>query len=348
MLNRLFSFYCLFACMLAPASISAELTSQQLLSEYQWKATPALVAQIPVSNDSLKQNWVHYHRTTDYPFPDGSYLLKLFNANPNLKSSVKNFTTTKALASQLQAAWLTFFRGDFQKAAQLGYELGPIGHGVAFYSQVTYASRLEPDQEIRHQLWEDVINRHEANKALTGYDSMTRFFAFFAMARLSEEIAAPLVLTRGYISNMKMQLDELIAMEPHNVFGLAARASMDAGIVRKMGKMMGRLTYGADEEVVAEFYGRALAQGKRIPNVHLEYAQSLLYMHGKKKLDLAIEHMSLASSVKPMYAMEGLDVSHAKRLLVELLEIQSKNGYGLRKYVKRNTGHEKKYYFAYM
>ena len=185
-------------------------------------------------------------------------------------------------------------------------------------------------------------------KHLTGYDTMTRFFAFFAMARLSEEIAAPLVLTRGYIGSMQSQLEELIALEPKNVFGLAARASMDAGIVRKMGKMMGRLTYGADEQVVEDFYGRALAENKVIPNVHLEYAQSLLYMNGKKKLDQAIEHMTLASSVVPQYVMEALDVNHAKRLLGDLLEIQAKNGYGLRDYVKRNTDKEKKYYFANM
>lgn len=327
---------------------ASELTSHQLLFDYQWKSTPESVSQFSVSKANLKQSWPNFHRATEYPFPDARYLSSLFRNSSDLKQSIPSFTTTKSLASDLQSAWIAFFRGEFQKAAQQGYALGPIGHGVAYYSQVTYASRLESDETIRHQLWEDVINRHEKAKQLTGYDAMTRFFAFFAMARLSEEIAAPLVLTRGYIGSMQSQLEELIALEPKNVFGLAARASMDAGIVRKMGKMMGRLTYGADEQVVEDFYGRALAENKVIPNVHLEYAQSLLYMHGKKKLDQAIEHMTLASSVVPQYVMEALDVNHAKRLLGDLLEIQAKNGYGLRDYVKRNTDKEKKYYFANM
>jgi len=348
MLNRFIGLYALWFGLLSISSHSAELTPQQLLFDYQWKMAPKAVSAFAISKGNLKQNWQHFHRATDYPFPDASYLLSLFKSNPELKQSIPNFTTTKTLSSDLQTAWIAFFRGEFQKAAQKGYALGPIGHGVAFYSQVTYASRLESDEGIRHQLWADVINRHEKAKFLTGYDAMTRFFAFFAMARLSEEIAAPLVLTRGYIGSMQSQLEELIALEPKNVFGLAARASMDAGIVRKMGKMMGRLTYGSDEQVVKDFYDRALAENKVIPNVHLEYAQSLLYMHGKKKLGQAIEHMTLASSVVPKYAMEALDVNHAKRLLGELLDIQSKNGYGLRDYVKRNTDKEKKYYFANM
>ena len=348
MLKRFIGFYLAVIFMVSGTVDSAELTSMQLLYDYQWKPTPNSVSQFSISKGNLKQGWQHFHRATEYPFPDARYLSTLLRDSPELKNSILGFTTTKSLASDLQDAWVAFFRGEFQRAAQLGYQLGPIGHGVGFYSQVTYASRLESDEGIRHQLWEDVIERHEVAKHLTGYDSMTRFFAFFAMARLSEEIAAPIVLTRGYIGSMQVQLEELVALEPHNVFGLAARASMDAGIVRKMGKMMGRLTYGADESVVTEFYGRALAENKVIPNVHLEYAQSLLYMHGKKKLSEAIEHMSLASSVVPRYVMEALDVNHAKRLLGELLEIQSKNGYGLRDYVKRNTDKEKKYYFANM
>lgn len=338
----------LMMAVMAMTANSSDLTSQQLLFDYHWKAAPKAVSQFAISKGNLKQQWAHFHRATKYPFPDARYLSSLFKANAELKSAIPKFRTTQSTAATLQSAWVAFFRGEFQKAAQLGYGLGPIGHGVAFYSQVTYASRLESDERIRHQLWEDVMQRHELSKSLTSYDAMTRFFAFFAMARLSEEIAAPLVLTRGYLGSMKTQLDELIALEPYNVFGLAARASMDAGIVRKMGKIMGRLTYGADAEVVSDFYSRALAENKLIPNVHLEYAQSLLYMHGKKKLEEAIKHMTLASSVVPQYTMEALDVNHAKRLLAELLEIQSKNGYGLRDYVKRNTDKEKKYYFANM
>ena len=147
---------------------ASELTSHQLLFDYQWKSTPESVSQFSVSKANLKQSWPNFHRATEYPFPDARYLSSLFRNSPELKQSIPSFTTTKSLASDLQSAWIAFFRGEFQKAAQQGYALGPIGLGVAFYSQVTYASRLESDETIRHQLWEDVINRHEKSKAFNG------------------------------------------------------------------------------------------------------------------------------------------------------------------------------------
>ncbi len=134
-----------------------------------------------------------------------------------------DYKSVNKATSILQMAWIAFFEGNFQKATQLGYSLGPLGHGVAFYAQVTYASRLENDIEKRHALWDDVLSRHKAHHSLTQFDVMTRFFAFFAMARLSEEIAAPLVLTRGYIGSMQKDLLELNALDPNNIFVLAAQ-----------------------------------------------------------------------------------------------------------------------------
>ncbi len=120
---------------------------------------------------------------------------------------------------------------------------------------------------------------------------------------------------------------------------------MESGIVRKLGKLMGRLTYDVREEVVEEYDHKAIVQNKKNPNVHLEYSQSLLYMNGKKELKRAIHHMRVASQIAPMYAMEALDVLQAKKLLKELNTISINKGYGLRDYVKRNTDINKKYIF---
>ena len=294
---------------------------------------------------NLPSHWQHFHRAAEYPFPNADFISALLTKKPQLKAHIPNFISVQDTSEKLQQAWLYFFNGEFQMAADKGYELGPIGHGVAFYSQVTYASRLESSIETRHNLWEDVLERHERFSDLTGYDSMTRFFAFFAMARLSEEISSPQVVFRGLVSDMQADLAELNELEPDNIFALAARASMDAGIVRKLGASVGRIAYGAESSVVKAFYSKALAKNKRIPNVHLEYAQSLLYINGKEALPEALKHMEIASSVKPRYAMEELDVRHAQKLLNELIDIHSKGGYGLKDYVRRNTDKEKKYYF---
>ncbi len=335
----------LILLVLTPLCLAQGYENNTEIFQKKWHSFPLDNKTFQLSTKTLKQNWQYFHRATQYPFPDAHHVAGLLRQNPKLKTAMPHYRSINQLTSTLQKAWIAFFEGRFQNAAELGYSLGPIGHGVAFYAQVTYASRLEPNIENRHVLWNDVLERHKNYSELTQHDVMTRFFAFFAMARLSEEIAAPLVLTRGYIGTMQKELQELSALDPHNIFALAARGSMDAGIVRKLGKLMGRLTYGASEEIVEEYYDKALKQGKVIPNVQLEYAQSLLYMYGKKELQRALKHMRIASQVTPKYAMEALDVFHAKKLLKELNVIDQHKGYGLRDYVKRNTDIKNKYYF---
>ncbi len=331
--------------LLSPLCLSQDLNIDDLINTEQWHTYPFENKSYVIKRSSLKKNWRYFQRAMDYPFPSERYISNLLTKNTDLKASTPEQLSSLRIARTLQDAWMAFFAGDFQKATQLGYSLGPIGHGVAFNSQTTYALRLEPNSDKRHALWLDVVARHEKTKSLVRHDNMARFFAFLAMARLSEEIPAHIVLARNYIGQMQQALQELNADDPKNVYALAARGSMDAGIVRKLGKLMGRLTYGASPEIVEEYYQKVTDLNKNIPNVQLEYAQSLLYMYGKKQLKRALKHMKVASEVQPVYAMEALDVLQAKKLLAELQEIDKKKGYGLRAYVKRNTDMKKKYYF---
>ncbi len=331
--------------LLSPICLSQDLTIDDLINKEQWHAYPFDNKNYVLTRSALKKNWRYFQRSMSYPFPSERHVSNVLTENPELKASTPKNLSTLKIARTLQNAWIAFFAGNFQQATQLGYSLGPIGHGVAFYSQTTYALRLEPNADKRHALWLDVVARHEKTKSHTHHDNMARFFAFLAMARLSEEIPAHIVLARNYIGKMQQVLQELNADDPENVYALAARGSMDAGIVRKLGKLMGRLTYGASPEIVEEYYQKVTDLNKKIPNVQLEYAQSLLYMYGKKQLKRALKHMQIASEVQPVFAMEALDVLQAKTLLAELKEIDKKKGYGLRAYVKRNTDMKKKYYF---
>lgn len=311
---------------------------------FQWQSFPYEQSPYDYAGEKLEEYWFLLNRSTDYPFPDKTYLSSVLKANPELKLATPEFESIERLAENLQQAWRELFMGNFQAAAQQGYALGPLGYGVAFYSQATYGLRLEHDKEKRHALWEDIIERHEKSAQLTQHDIMAQYFAFYAMARLSEEISAPVVLTRGYMDTMNEALSQMIQAEPFNVFVLAAKGSMDAGIVRKMGRFMGKMAYGASDEVVENYYTSALAQNRRIANVHLEAAQSLLYIHKRKALDRALEQMRIAADIEPMSAMEKLDSFHAKQLLEELEKIKSKKGVGLRDYIKRGTESGKTYY----
>lgn len=310
-----------------------------------WRAFPFDKKEFHLTPQNLKKKWPYLHRASHYPFPDAAYINKVLTQNPELKNAIPHYQSLSKTANILQEAWIAFFKGQFQKATQLGYSLGPLGYCVAFYAQSTYASRLETNKQKRHALWEDVLKRHEQSKALTQYDITTQFFAFFSMARLSEELAMPTVVTRDYLNKMQQALAEMNTKDPDHIFILAALGSMDAGIVRKLGKLMARLAFDANHESVERYYQQAIIQRKKLPTVHIEYAQSLLYMYGKKRLDDAIQHMRTASEVQPQYALESMNIFKAKKLLNELMVIKEHNGYGLRKYVKRNNASEKNYYF---
>lgn len=314
------------------------------ISDFKWQEFPYDSKQFEYKGNSLEENWFSLNRSTDYPFPDAHYLSEVLKSNSELKLATPEFSSVEQLSKDLQQAWREFFKGNYQQASKLGYKLGPIGHGVAFYSQATYALRLEDNKDKRHALWEDIIDRYEKTSSLTKHDIMARYFAFYSMARLSEEISAPVVLTRGYMDTMGDELAAMIKAEPYNVFVLAAKGSMDAGIVRKMGGLMGKIAYGASDEIVENYYAAALGQNRLIANVHLEAAQSFLYIHKKKALDRALEQMRIAASIEPISAMEALDSFHAKKLLKELEEIKTKNGVGLRDYIKRGTEAGKTYY----
>lgn len=329
-------------CLLATSVVAEELTNPVI--DYQWQAFPYPAESYDYSDEALAENWFLLTRATNYPYPDESYLKSVLEKNPQLRLATPPYESIKQLASDLREAWKSFFRGDFQQAAKQGYKLGPLGHGVAFYAQATYGLRLEDNKDKRHALWEDIIERHEQAATQTQHDIMARYFAFYAMARLSEEISAPVVLTRGYMDTMTRELNAMIKDEPFNVFVIAAKGSMDAGIVRKMGSLMGKMAYGASDEIVENYYASALGQNRRIANVHLEAAQSFLYIHKKKALDRALKEMRTAAEIEPLSAMEKLDSFHAKKLLKELEEIKTKNGVGLRDYIKRGTEAGKTYY----
>lgn len=334
----------LLLCLFSLSVFAQADTAKPPTHSFQWQVFPYEQSTYDYSGSKLEEYWFLLNRATDYPYPDATYLSSVLDNNPELKLATPEFESIEQLAEDLQQAWRNLFEGNFQAAAQQGYALGPLGHGVAFYSQATYGLRLEADRTRRHALWEDIIERHEQSSKLTQHDIMARYFAFYAMARLSEEISAPVVLTRGYMDTMSSELNEMIIAEPFNVFVLAAKGSMDAGIVRKMGRFMGRMAYGASDEVVENYYTSALAQNRRIANVHLEAAQSLLYIHKRKALKRALEQMRIAAEIEPMSAMEKLDSFHAQQLLRELEEINKKKGIGLREYIKRGTESGKTYY----
>ena len=74
----------------------------------------------------------------------------------------------------------------------------------------------------------------------------------------------------------------------------------------------GGLTYGAKKEAGEEHFRKALKLAPDSPIAHIEFANGLVMMHGKKALEEAAALYAKAAALEPRDAMEKLDVEAAK------------------------------------
>jgi hypothetical protein len=81
-----------------------------------------------------------------------------------------------------------------------------------------------------------------------------------------------------------------------------------AEIIDKVGALVGGLTYGANKDKGEEHYRKALKLVPDSPIAHIEMANGLVMMHGKKMVAEAGKLYSRAAELEPRDAMEKLDV----------------------------------------
>jgi hypothetical protein len=83
-----------------------------------------------------------------------------------------------------------------------------------------------------------------------------------------------------------------------------------AEIIDKVGALVGGLTYGANKDKGEEHFRKALKLVPDSPIAHIEMANGMVMMHGKKMV--AERLYSRAAELEPRDAMEKLDVESAR------------------------------------
>ncbi|MEZ1441202.1 hypothetical protein QVM41_33770, partial [Pseudomonas shirazica] len=86
------------------------------------------------------------------------------------------------------------------------------------------------------------------------------FGSVYAQARLAEELSGPVVLKRGYTSEIPKELDALLARQPNQPFALALYGGYEAGVIRKVGKLVGKMTYGVSADKMEQYFARSFRQ----------------------------------------------------------------------------------------
>ncbi|NQD93069.1 hypothetical protein HP532_10460, partial [Pseudomonas sp. CrR25] len=289
--------------LLAACSLSAA-------ADDNWKPFPYEQSAYDYAGDTLRQNWSLLTRGfgSDYPFPDADWVTTMATSYPQALEMTVTADTgfsgrpeeAELYASKLQDVWRLMFRGDFAAAKQQGLALGVGGQVPAMFAQVIYAMFLVPNQAEKHRLLEEVIAYTDQAGELVQADIVAQFGRVYAKARLGEELSVPVVLKRGYTSQIPNELQALLARQPQQPFALALYGGYEAGVIRKVGKLVGRMTYGVSADNMEQYFSRSFQAQDDLPIGHYEYANALAYVYGDDQQEKALQHLQRAVAIEPI------------------------------------------------
>jgi tetratricopeptide (TPR) repeat protein len=272
----------------------------------KWNAFPHPSPAYDYAGAKLKKNWDRLHSGDREPFPDDAWIASMVSRHPTLKAKAAQS------ASILQESWRAYHRGDFQQAVELGDSLGLLGAAVASKAANIYASYLEPDAKRQLSIFQDSAARCEAlSKAAPDYAN-AYYFAAQALGRYSQGISVVAALAQGIGGRVLKALKTSVALEPEHADAHIGLGVYHAEVISKVGSVVGGLTYGASKEAAVSHFETALKLNPDSAIAHIEYANGLVMLFGKGKLEAATRLYRQAAACVPTDAMERLDVEAAK------------------------------------
>lgn len=274
----------------------------------KWRPFPHDDADYDYAGAALNRHWKRLHLGDCEPYPDPDHLERLVAANPGLAPEMP----VRKAAGELQKAWRAYHGGDFGTATTLGLSLGPLGYNVANKATVIHATYLEEDPEHKIALLIDATRRAEEVQAHAEALPNAWYFHAQALGRYGQELSIPKVLAEGLGDKVKTSLERTLALEPRHADARIALGAYNAVVIYKMGETIGRLTYGASRKASLAHFQSALELNPDSAIARIEYANGLVMMFGKDKLDEATALYEEAAAATPADAMERLDVELAR------------------------------------
>ena len=251
----------------------------------KWKAFPHPAKAFTYAGDALKKAWPQLHRGDCEPFPK---------------------------EAGAQEAWRLFHQGKFAEAVAEGLEAGGAGITAANKAQAIYANGVEPREPAKIALFEEVMKRAEAQAKAEPKNANAHYLYAYAAGRYSQRISVAKALAQGYGGKIKAALEAALKLQPKHADAHIAMGAYHAEIIDKVGSLVGGLTYGAKKETGEDHFRRALKLAPDSPIAHIEAANGLVLLHGKKSLEEAGRLYARAAEIEPRDAMEKLDVEIAR------------------------------------
>ncbi|MEX2149052.1 MAG: hypothetical protein WD793_02475 [Steroidobacteraceae bacterium] len=239
--------------------------------------------------DALKKAWGRLHAGDREPYP----------------ASGKD-------AAVLQQAWRAFHRGDFADAIAAGAKLGARGATVANKAAAVAATYLEEDDRRAISLLEQAAKRARQATRAAPDEANAWYMQAFVLGRYAQRVSVIKALAEGVGGTVARALERALELEPQHADAHIALGLFHAEIIDKVGALAGRLSYGADAAKSVKHFEQAIRLNPRSAVAHMEYANGLLMLQGDRQRKKAVELYRNAAAIKPLDAMERLDVEQAK------------------------------------
>ena len=252
---------------------------------------------------------------TKFPHADNAYEYSgaaLKSAWPRLhKGDREPYPKDAAVAD----AWRHFHAGAFQQAVEAGQAAGGTGLRAAVKAQCVYAHYLERDAKARLALFEEAAGWGEQCRAAARKDANAHYLYAYALGRWGQGLSVAKALAQGFGGKIRDALTTALELDPKHAEAAVAFGTYQSEVIEKVGALVGGLTYGAKKESALAHFEQALKLFPESAIIRIEYANGLIRLFGKSRLDDATKFYEAAAASKPQDAMERLDVEHAKEEL---------------------------------
>jgi tetratricopeptide (TPR) repeat protein len=234
---------------------------------------------------ALKKHWDRLHRGDCEPLPKDNAVLD---------------------------AWRHYHAGEFRAAVDAGIAAGGSGVNAAVKAQAIYANYLEKNEKAKLALLEEAADWANKRRSTAPKDANAHYLYAYALGRYGQGISVVKALAQGFGGKIKDALTTAIKLVPSHADAHIAYAAYQAEVVSKVGGIVAGMTYGAKKDSAIEHFQKAMKLNPDSAIARIEYANGLILLFGKDKLDEATRLYEQAAKCKPMDAMERLDVELAR------------------------------------
>lgn len=251
-------------------------------------------------------DWTPHPHTADFAHLDEAQVRRLW---PRLHAG--DAEPLPADAAVLQA-WTLLHRGDLAAAAEAGMAAGPAGLTVANRATCLYASYLEPREERRLALFQEVAQRAERQAAREPSNAAAHYLLGYALGRRAQAISVAKALAQGLGQKVKEAFETAIRLRPRHADAHIALATFHAEVIDKVGVLIGGMTYGASRSAGRQLFEDGLRLHPDSAIAMVEMARGLLMLDGDAQAERANALHEQAARVQPLDAVQWLEVHLAQ------------------------------------